>query len=368
MKKRLAILLLVALFVGSELQAQDAAKPELRTWKDSTGQFSIEATFVRVTGDQVVLQRTDKKEISLPLAKLSVADQQYVKARLTPAPSGKNQQEAIAVLEKLGAKIKRNDNGDVSHIALYAIRPSERLKALPHLKALTNLQDLDLDITQITDAGLADLKGLTKLQSLSFKSLVVTDAGLVHLKGMTKLQSLSLGLCGQITDAGLVHFKGLTNLQRLGLHNTPVTDAGLAHFKGLTKLTFLNLHGNKITDAGLVHLTGLTELRELDLGRNRAITGAGLVHLKGMTNLKSLRLDYTQITDAGLMHLKGLTELRELDLGSGSQKTKFTDAGLVHLKGMTKLRELRLGLGTQVSAAGVADLQKALPNCKIAKY
>ena len=41
------------------------------------------------------------------------------------------------LLEKLGAKIKRNDNGDVSHIALYAIRPSERLKALPHLKALT---------------------------------------------------------------------------------------------------------------------------------------------------------------------------------------------------------------------------------------
>jgi len=41
---------------------------------------------------------------------------------------------------------------------------------------------------------------------------------------------------------------------------------------------------------------------------------------------------------------------------------------MMHLKGMTKLRELRLGRGTQVSAAGVADLQKALPDCKIAQY
>jgi sulfatase modifying factor 1 len=83
MKKRLAILLLAVLFVGSQLQAQDTDKPALRTWKDSTGQFSIQATFVRVNGDLVVLQGIDKKEISLPLAKLSAADQQYVKSRLT---------------------------------------------------------------------------------------------------------------------------------------------------------------------------------------------------------------------------------------------------------------------------------------------
>ena len=83
MKKKLAILLLAVLFVGSGLRAQDITKPELRTWKDSTGQFNIQATFVRVNGDLVVLQGIDKKEISLPLTKLSTADQQYVKARLT---------------------------------------------------------------------------------------------------------------------------------------------------------------------------------------------------------------------------------------------------------------------------------------------
>ena len=87
------------------------------------------------------------------------------------------------------------------------------------------------------------------------------------------------------------------------------------------------------------------------------ITDAGLVHLKGMTELQKLNLSRSNITDAGLMHLKGLPNLQNLSLFG----TKVTNAGLVHLKGLTELQELNL------RDAGVADLQKALPNCKITK-
>ena len=45
---------------------------------------------------------------------------------------------------------------------------------------------------------------------------------------------------------------------------------------------------------------------------------------------------------------------------------KITDAGLVHLKGLTNLPTLWLD-DTLVSPAGVAELQKALPNCKTKK-
>jgi len=38
----------------------------------------------------------------------------------------------------------------------------------------------------------------------------------------------------------------------------------------------------------------------------------------------------------------------------------------VHLKGLTILQELSL-YDTKVTDAGVAELKKALPNCKIAK-
>ena len=67
--------------------------------------------------------------------------------------------DPIAVLEEFGAKIKRNEQGEVVRVSL------------------------------------ADTK--------------ITDAGLVHLKGLTELQSLSMGGYGsKITDAGLLHTQG----------------------------------------------------------------------------------------------------------------------------------------------------------------
>lgn len=60
----------------------DAAKPAFkpRTWTDRTGKFKIDATLVRVEGDKVVLKRTEGgKEIAVALAKLSEADNKYVK-------------------------------------------------------------------------------------------------------------------------------------------------------------------------------------------------------------------------------------------------------------------------------------------------
>ena len=70
-------------------------------------------------------------------------------------------------------------------------------------------------------------------------------------------------------------------------------------------------------------------------------------------------LNGTDVTDGGLAHLKGLTKLKVLQIID----TQITDAGLSHLKGMTKLQEL--WLPSRITDAGVAELKKALPNCKI---
>ena len=108
---------------------------------------------------------------------------------------------------------------------------------------------------------------------------------------------------------------------------------------------------------GVSHLKELPQLRSLKLFYE---TDGGLSLLKHMDKLETLELPGNSITDAGLVHLKGVTGLQELNLNM----TKITDAGLVHLKDLTKLKRLRLHL-TDVTGAGVADLQKALPNCKI---
>ena len=47
-------------------------------------------------------------------------------------------------------------------------------------------------------------------------------------------------------------------------------------------------------------------------------------------------------------------------------RKKISDAGLADIKALTNLTSLPLSR-TKVTAEGVADLQKSLPNCKISK-
>ena len=190
--------------------------------------------------------------------------------------------------------------------------------------------------------------------------------------GNHSLLVLSLSLLYKLLDPcrqGLYHF---TTEALLILHQyrQPSPSLGRATqvmcilnhqqpIKGLTKLEYLGFRGTQVTDAGLVHLKELANLRTLDLDKTKT-ADAGLVHLQGLTNLTHLGFHSTQVTDAGLVHLKGLTKLESLSLGF----TQITDAGLEHLKGLKNLERLYLQ-DTKVTEAGVADLQKALPNCKI---
>ncbi|HUE73719.1 MAG TPA: hypothetical protein VMP01_22765 [Pirellulaceae bacterium] len=76
----------------------------------------------------------------------------------------------------------------------------------------------------------------------------------------------------------------------------------------------------------------------------------------------SLALFRTGISDGGLAHVKDLRSLRSLDL---RHNPGITDAGLVHLTGLVNLRQVVL-IRTSVTKQGADDLQRALPNTKIA--
>ena len=79
-----------------------------------------------------------------------------------------------------------------------------------------------------------------EIDTVDLNDTQVTDAGLVHLTGMTKMVSLHLDGT-PITDAGLVHLKGLTNMKILFVRKTQVTDAGIAELKkSLPKCTIIN--------------------------------------------------------------------------------------------------------------------------------
>jgi hypothetical protein len=57
-----------------------------RTWTDASGRFTIEGKYLGKVGESVRLLRADGKELTVPLAKLSEADQKFVAARETPEP------------------------------------------------------------------------------------------------------------------------------------------------------------------------------------------------------------------------------------------------------------------------------------------
>lgn len=52
--------------------------PGPRTWSDATGSFKVEAIFVKSADGKVTLRRTDGREVTVPLDRLSTEDQKYV--------------------------------------------------------------------------------------------------------------------------------------------------------------------------------------------------------------------------------------------------------------------------------------------------
>jgi len=62
-----------------------SGQPSLRTWRDATGVFEVEGSLVRSQDGKVTLKKRDGREITVPIGKLSAADQDYV-AKQTRSP------------------------------------------------------------------------------------------------------------------------------------------------------------------------------------------------------------------------------------------------------------------------------------------
>jgi hypothetical protein len=86
----------------------------------------------------------------------------------------------------------------------------------------------------ISDWGLRnlreELKALTELETLDLSSTPVSDVGLEYLQDLSRLERLDLSDT-KVTDAGLEQLRGLTNLRLLDLSGTAVTDEAAAELR-----------------------------------------------------------------------------------------------------------------------------------------
>ena len=224
--------------------------------------------------------------------------------------------------------------------------------------ALTELNFIDMGITDLTNAEIVPLRYMTNLTGLQFGfNRQISD--ITPLAGLTNLTWLCL--CeSQVRDfsplAGLKNldwlqinthlsgdlrpFAGLTELTWLAFgSDIPLSD--LTPLSGLTNLEFLVVNSGTADLTPLVGLTNLETLRLIGTPRN-------LAPLANMTNLRSLSIDYTPGTD--LRPLAGLTNLRSFS------SYGFQPSDLTFLSGLTNLENLVLNHECWESYGPIRDL------------
>jgi serine/threonine protein kinase len=289
---------------------------------------------------------------------------------------------------------------------------------LAHLEKLTGMQVLNLGRTRVTDAGLAQLGAMNHLRKLYLNGTKVSDAGVARMVRRARRSRLPpltlLDLSGtRVSATGAAAVKGILPVARiewwepnrraaeavlgaggsvhvrtggrgsdvavkdsaaLPANYFQLTRAGLVGthkpsrellllLAALTDFEFddfeeVDLSGSAVSDADLESL-GALPCRRLVLDR-APVQGPGLVHLKKLPRLIDLSLGCPTLSFPGVRYVAELKQLERLSLASSGA----TDVSLKNLHDLVKLRELDL-TATKVTAAGVAELQKALPKCNI---
>ena len=115
---------------------------------------------------------------------------------------------------------------------------------MPYLKrsgALRHLRELDLQHSDVTDAGLAYLRGVKTLQKLDLCFTKLTSEGLRPLRDLPELRELHYEPTKEIRVA-LRHIGACRRLQRLGLAGaSEVTDSEIGELASLQQLEKINL-------------------------------------------------------------------------------------------------------------------------------
>jgi hypothetical protein len=155
-----------------------------------------------------------------------------------------------ALLER-GASWRLENTGHVVWVQMGSVEGSPRFSDddLMHVAALYDLQELNLQSSNITDAGLPKLAGLKKLRTLYLSNTHVTDKGLRSVASLSGLEELTLAYCN-IADNGIISLQQLPSLKLLNLNYTNVGDVGVDALCSMKSLTDLLIGDTKITTEG----------------------------------------------------------------------------------------------------------------------
>ena len=81
LRKRSTLRSLLALSLATSLSLQAFAQERFHQWSDNSGRFKVDAEFVKIEGEQVVLKRLDGREIKIPFERLSPESLELAKSK-----------------------------------------------------------------------------------------------------------------------------------------------------------------------------------------------------------------------------------------------------------------------------------------------
>lgn len=256
----------------------------------------------------------------------------------------------VDALRALGAEVVEA-NGAITRVsfkdcAKLGEAEYRRIGAIQTLKVLT----LYGGKKTLTDATLPLLAGLSELEELNTEGTQISDAGLAGFAALKNLKSLSffhpsLDLKG-FDGSGYAALKALPKLERLTIAGTPFNDKGMEAVAQIPQLRDFRTWHTWQTQAGNAALAKLPSLRSLTLGQR-------LRRWDGSSNALSL-------DDATLDLLSRLQTLESLSL----DEAKLSLDALLKLKALPKLKKLSLAR-IDLSAEDLEKLKAALPDTKI---
>jgi len=141
-----------------------------RRWSDTTGQYSVEAEFVRMQDDKAVLRRADGTTVAVPLRRLSSGDRDYLKDLV--ARRDGEQQGAPDLSSK-----RPNQTAKVGRRAIEAALEKRRdfnIRKMPLREAIQNLLEPENVPYCVNWHSLADELGVRGEEPVDFAAQGVT--------------------------------------------------------------------------------------------------------------------------------------------------------------------------------------------------
>jgi hypothetical protein len=368
--------LLIALPILAEAPARAATPEEAAEWLRSLNVPLADAKgFVAPTPESIAEVKW-ASFARVPAGKLNAADLAKLKAlpKLEELVFGGNAgtDAGVAEIAKAAPRLRRlwlfrsavtdaafphvATMGELEALHLAGLRISA--SALVEVARLKKLRVLELDDTNVGDAGLDAIKAMPALAEISFKDMRGVGArGMTALAGLRRLDTLHLGFAE--VDDSLEKLAASRTLRQLVLLRATVTDARAAAIAKIKSLRVLVLSYTPITDGALAHVSALPQLATLELVSTR-ITDDGVKALSVTKTLTNLDLTDTATTDAALDALVELPKLTSLVL----RGTKVSDAGAAKLARAKSLKHVDLA-GTAVTDEGLKSLARALPEARV---